>query len=89
MLEGNAKISQQPDRATSFTLNGRQVAFNLLQNWGWPQLPQSKGNLRLSGQALLQQDKPLKPGVNATLSVTSADASVQQRMVNGEVHNGN
>lgn len=85
MLEGNAKISQQPDRSTSFTLNGRQVTFNLLQNWGWPPLPQSKGNLQLSGQALLQQDKPLKTTVNATLSVTSADNSVQQRMVNGEV----
>ncbi|PRD13804.1 AsmA family protein [Pantoea coffeiphila] len=89
MLEGNAKISQQPDRSTSFTLNGRQVAFNLLQNWGWSPLPQSKGNLQLSGQALLQQDKPLKPTVNATLSVTSADNAVQQRMVNGEVRSGN
>lgn len=89
MLEGNARISQQPERATSFTLNGRQVAFNLLQNWGWSQLAQGKGNLQLSGKALLQQDKPLKPTVNASLSVTSAEASVQQQMINGEVRNSN
>ncbi|MFG1175504.1 AsmA family protein [Erwiniaceae bacterium CAU 1747] len=87
MLEGNATISQQPDRAASFTLNGRQVAFGLLQNWGWPPLAPGKGNLQLSGKALLQQDKPLKPTVNASLSITSAGASTRQQMINGEVSN--
>lgn len=87
MLEGNATISQQPDRTASFTLNGRQVAFGLLQNWGWPPLAPGKGNLQLSGKALLQQDKPLKPTVNASLSITSAGASTRQQMINGEVSN--
>ncbi|ROR04844.1 AsmA family protein [Erwinia sp. JUb26] len=85
MLEGKATVSQQPDRATSFTLNGRQVQVNLLQNWGWPPLAQGKGNLQLSGKALLQREKPLKPTVNASLSATPADTSLQQQMINGEV----
>ena len=87
MLEGTATVSQQPDRITSFTLNGRQVAVNLLQNWGWPSLAlQGNGNLHLSGQTSLQQDKSLKSALNASLTVVSAGASIQQNMVNGEVH---
>lgn len=86
MLEGTANISQQPERATAFTLTGRQVAANLLQNWGWPALAQQgSGNLKLNGQVSLQADKPLKTTVNATLSVSTANASVQQQMSSGTV----
>jgi len=86
MLESTASISQLPDRAFSFTLNGRQVAVNLLQNWGWSQLPPGKGNFQMSGQGSLQQDRQLKKTVNATLSATPANTSLQQRMTNGIVN---
>lgn len=86
VLEGLANLSQQPERAFSLTLNGRQVPTNVLHNWGWPQLPFSgNGNLQLSVQGRLQKESPLNPSVNGRLSVNAGDKSVQQTMVNGQL----
>lgn len=83
MLDFTATLDQQPQRAFSFTLNGRQVAVNLLQNWGWPQLPAGQGNFQMKGQGTLQQQGQMKDTFNATLSATPADVHLQQTMING------
>lgn len=85
LLELTASINQQPDRAFSFSLNGRQVNLNLLQNWGWPQLPAGKGPFQLKGGGSLQQDRSLKDSLNATLSATPADTPLHQTMTNGVI----
>lgn len=86
MLEGLATVSQQPQRALSLTLNGRQVPVNLLHEWGWPQVPlQGNGNLQLKLQGRLSAEQPLKTSANGTLTVTTGDRSVQQTMQAGQV----
>lgn len=86
MVEGTATISQQPQRALSLTLNGRQVPVNLLHDWGWPALSlEGNGDLQLKAQASLAQETPLRPTVNGTLSVSAGDKSLQQTMQAGQV----
>ncbi|MTD28833.1 AsmA family protein [Erwinia sorbitola] len=86
MLEGLATVSQQPQRALSLTLTGRQVPVNLLHDWGWPQLPlQGNGNLQLKMQGNLSAAQPLKSSVNGTLTLTTDDKSIHQTMVAGQV----
>lgn len=86
MLEGLATVSQQPQRALSLSLTGRQVPVNLLHDWGWPQVPlQGNGNLQLKIQGALAAEAALKPSVNGTLSVTAGDRTVQQIMQAGQV----
>ncbi len=84
MLEGLATLSQQPQRALSLTLNGRQVNATLLQNWGWPTIPlNGNATMQLKMQANLQASQPLKPSVNATLAVSNGEQSVQQTLRGG------
>lgn len=86
MLESLATLSQQPQRALSLTLNGREVPVNLLHDWGWPTLPlEGKGNVQLKIQGSLANGAPLKPSVNGTLSATAGDKTVQQTMIGGQV----
>lgn len=86
MLEGLANVSQQPLRALSLTLRGRQVAPNLLHAWGWPQIPLTgTANMQLNLQGSLQAGQPLKPSVNGALDVTADGRSVRQVMKAGEV----
>lgn len=86
IAEGLATVSQQPDRALSLTLNGRQVPVNLLHDWGWPALSlEGNGDLQLKVQASLAQETPLRPTVNGTLSVSAGDKSLQQTMQAGQV----
>lgn len=81
MLEGLATVSQQPERALSLTLNGRQVPVDLLHNWGWQPVPlQGNGNLQLKLQGNLSAVQPLKSSANGTLTVTTGDKSLQQTM---------
>lgn len=84
MLEGLATLSQQPQRALSLTLNGRQVNATLLQNWGWPTIPlNGNATMQLKMQGSLQASQPLKPSVNATLAVSNGEQSVQQTLRGG------
>lgn len=86
MIESLATLSQQPQRALTVTLNGRQVPVNLLHEWGWPTLPlEGEGDLQLKAQGSLAADAPLKPSVNATLSATAGDKTLQQTMRAGQV----
>ncbi|CAX53796.1 conserved uncharacterized protein YicH [Erwinia pyrifoliae Ep1/96] len=86
MLEGQATVGQQPLRSLSLTLRGRQVAPNLLHDWGWPQVPLTDAaNMQLNIQGSLQAGKALKPGVNGTLDVTAGGRSVRQTMTAGQV----
>ncbi|HBI06452.1 MAG TPA: AsmA family protein [Erwinia persicina] len=86
MLEGLATVSQQPQRALSLTLTGRQVPVNLLNDWGWPQVPlQGKGNLQLKLQGALTADRTLRSSANGTLAVSTGDRTVQQTMQAGQV----
>lgn len=86
MLEGQATLGQQPQRALSLDLRGRQVAPNLLHDWGWPQVPLTgTANMQLNIQGSLQAGQALIPSVNGTLAVTTDGKSVQQTMKAGQV----
>ncbi len=87
MLEATASIAQQPERQIALSLNGRAVPANVLENWGWPQVPlQGDANMRLSARGQLNADRPLKPTVNATLTINAANGQqIQQTMQAGVV----
>ncbi|BBT68853.1 MULTISPECIES: AsmA family protein [Enterobacteriaceae] len=87
ILEATATVSQQPQRQTSITLNGRGVPLNILQQWGWPALPiDGDGNIQLTASGSVQADAPLKPTVNAKLhAVNMAKQEVTQQMQGGVV----
>ena len=87
ILEATATVSQQPQRHTSVTLNGRGVPLNILQQWGWPQLAiEGDGNIQLTASASVQADAPLKPTVNGQLhAVNMGKQEVTQQMQGGEI----
>ncbi|WP_393970326.1 AsmA family protein [Kluyvera intermedia] len=87
ILEATATVSQQPQRHTSVTLNGRGVPLNILQQWGWPQLAiGGDGNIQLTASASVQADAPLKPTVNGQLhAVNMGKQEVTQQMQGGEI----
>lgn len=87
ILEATATVSQQPQRHTSVTLNGRGVPLNILQQWGWPQLAiNGDGNIQLTASASVLADAPLKPTVNGQLhAVNMAKQEVTQQMQSGEI----
>ncbi len=87
MLEATGAISQAPQRNTAINLRGRSVPVNVLQQWGWPDVPlEGNGDLQLSVTGSLAAQTPLKPTVNGTLQATSADGKqIQQTMQNGVV----
>ncbi|SQI33989.1 Uncharacterized protein involved in outer membrane biogenesis [Leminorella richardii] len=73
LLEGQATVGQELSRPLSLTLSGRNVAVDVLQNWGWRQVPlQGDGNLALVLKGNLKgADK--KPDLTGSLTVTSGD----------------
>ena len=85
ILEATATVSQQPQRHTNVTLNGRGVPLNVLQQWGWPALPiTGDGNIQLTASGNVQADAPLKPTVNGQLhAVNMEKQEVTQQMQNG------
>ncbi|POT55665.1 AsmA family protein [Citrobacter amalonaticus] len=90
ILEATASVSQQPQRQTQFSLNGRGVPVNILQQWGWPALPiTGDGNIQLNASGNVQADAPLKPTVNGQLHVVNAQKQqLVQTMHAGEVSGG-
>lgn len=87
LLEASVNISQQPQRSFSTTLNGRSVPINILQNWGWPELPlQGEGNLQLNLRGQVAADTAFKSTLRGTLTATTAEGQhVTQQMNNGVV----
>lgn len=87
ILEATATVSQQPQRQTNVTLNGRGVPLNVLQQWGWPALPiTGDGNVQLTASGNVQADAPLKPTVNGQLhAVNMEKQEVTQQMLGGEI----
>ena len=87
ILEATATVSQQPQRHTSVTLNGRGVPLNILQQWGWPPLSiDGGGNIQLTASGSVQANAPLKPTVNGQLhAVNMNKQEVTQQMVGGVV----
>lgn len=86
IIEGLATVSQQPQRALSLSLHGRDAPLNLLQDWGWPAVPlEGNGELTLKMQASLAKETPLKSSVNGTLSAVTGDKSLQQTVQAGEL----
>ena len=87
ILEATATISQQPQRHTSVTLNGRGVPLNILQQWGWPSLSiDGDGNIQLTANGSVQANAPLKPTVNGQLhAVNMNKQEVTQQMQGGVV----
>ena len=87
ILEATATVSQQPQRQTNVTLNGRGVPLSVLQQWGWPALPiTGDGNIQLTASGNVQADAPLKPTVNGQLhAVNMEKQEVTQQMLEGEI----
>ncbi|WP_052282699.1 AsmA family protein [Kluyvera genomosp. 1] len=87
ILEATATVSQQPQRHTSVTLNGRGVPLNILQQWGWPPLSiDGDGNIQLTASGSVQANAPLKPTVNGQLhAVNMNKQELTQQMVGGVV----
>lgn len=87
ILEATATVSQQPQRQTRVTLNGRGVPLSILQQWGWPALPfDGDGNVQLTASGNVQADAPLKPTVNGQLHAVNMDKKeVTQQMLGGVV----
>ncbi|HCR3983401.1 TPA: AsmA family protein [Kluyvera ascorbata] len=87
ILEATATVSQQPQRQTNVTLNGRGVPLNVLQQWGWPALPiTGDGNIQLTASGNVQAEAPLKPTVNGQLhAVNMEKQEVTQQMLGGEI----
>lgn len=87
ILEATATVSQQPQRQTNVTLNGRGVPLSVLQQWGWPALPiTGDGNVQLTASGNVQADAPLKPTVNGQLhAVNMEKQEVTQQMLGGEI----
>lgn len=87
ILEATATVSQQPQRHTSVTLNGRGVPLNVLQQWGWPSLSiDGDGNIQLTASGSVQANAPLKPTVNGQLhAVNMNKQEVTQQMVGGVI----
>ena len=87
ILEATATVSQQPQRHTSVTLNGRGVPLNILQQWGWPPLSiDGDGNIQLTASGSVQANAPLKPTVNGQLhAVNMNKQEVTQQMQGGVV----
>lgn len=87
ILEATATVSQQPQRQTRVTLNGRGVPLNVLQQWGWPALPiTGDGNIQLTASGNVQAEAPLKPTVNGQLHAVNIEKQeVTQQMLGGEI----
>jgi len=86
IIEGLATVSQQPQRAFTLSLHGRETPLNLLQDWGWPAVPlDENGELILKMQGSLAKDAPLKPSVDGTLSAVAGDKSIQQTVQAGNL----
>src|SRR5690606_1208358 len=86
ILEATATVSQLPQRQTTVSLNGRGVPLNILQQWGWPELPiAGDGNLQLTASGSIQDKVPLKSTVNGNLRAENMDKQhVNQTLLNGE-----
>ncbi|MDX6019186.1 AsmA family protein [Scandinavium sp. V105_16] len=87
ILEATGAVSQQPQRVVAINLNGRGVPLDILQQWGWPELPLGgDGNIQLHASGNVQANAPLKPTVNGQLhAVNMSKQEVTQTMRNGEV----
>ncbi len=77
ILEATASVSQTPQRQTHISLNGRGVPVNILQQWGWPELPLTgDGNIQLTASGDIQANAPLKPTVSGQWGVWSGSANL-------------
>ncbi|HDW5815279.1 TPA: AsmA family protein [Salmonella enterica subsp. enterica serovar Typhi] len=90
ILEATASVSQQPQRQTQISLNGRGVPMDVLQQWGWPALPiAGDGNIQFTASGNIQADAPLKPTVNGQLHAVNAQKQqIMQTMQAGVVSGG-
>ena len=72
------------------SLNGRGVPVNILQQWGWSELPLTgDGNIQLTASGDIQANVPLKPTVSGQLhAVNAAKQQVTQTMNAGVVSSG-
>ncbi|MFV0549413.1 MAG: AsmA family protein [Limnobaculum xujianqingii] len=72
LIEANATLSQQPERALSLTLNGRSVPVDILQSWGWQAIPlQGNGTIALQLNGDLIDKQSGKPELKGSLKMTS------------------
>ncbi|MCD1126504.1 AsmA family protein [Jinshanibacter sp. LJY008] len=72
LIEANATLSQQPERALSLTLNGRSVPVDILQSWGWQAIPlQGNGTIALQLHGDLIDKQSGKPELKGSLKMTS------------------
>ncbi|MCC8284144.1 AsmA family protein [Escherichia fergusonii] len=86
ILEATASVSQTPQRQTHISLNGRGVPVNILQQWGWPELPiTGDGNIQLVASGAIQANAPLKPTVSGQLHAVNAEKQQVTQTMNAGV----
>ncbi|WP_140920489.1 AsmA family protein [Limnobaculum xujianqingii] len=72
LIEANATLGQQPERALNLTLNGRSVPVDILQSWGWQAIPlQGNGTIALQLNGDLIDKQSGKPELKGSLKMTS------------------
>ncbi|TKI04246.1 AsmA family protein [Martelella alba] len=82
LLEATAVMNQQPTRDFTVNLNGRAVAPNILEHWGWPTVPFSgNGNLQLTLTGRLPADLPLRPSLNGRLQVQGSNGQALNQVM--------
>ena len=88
MLEATGEMSQQPQRAFTLNITGRNVPLDTLNNWGWPPLTlQGNGGMQLTLKGNLAANQPLKPTVSGQLRATDSQGhALNQTMVGGSVN---
>ncbi|MFV2796118.1 AsmA family protein, partial [Escherichia coli] len=68
------------------SLNGRGVPVNILQQWGWPELPiTGDGNIQLVASGAIQANATLKPTVNGQLHAVNAEKQQVTQTMNAGV----
>jgi hypothetical protein len=87
LLEANASIAQQAQRAITLHLTGQAVPANVLQSWGWGNVPLTgDANLQLSLQGNIPANSEIKPTLNGVLQVNDGEGKqLQQQMINGAI----
>lgn len=82
LLDAKANVNQLPTKPSTFSLTGRSVPLNTLQQWGWQPVPlQGNGNLQLQLQGALNSQGTFKSSLKRQLQATSQDGQIFQQQL--------
>lgn len=82
LLDAKASVNQLPTKPFTFSLTGRSVPLNTLQQWGWQPVPlQGNGNVQLQLQGALNSQGTFKSSLKGQLQATSQDGQTLQQQL--------